>query len=329
MGTNIDYRSVGHLREFEDIIKKFKDYESFDQFYRDHFSRGTVVSDGLANDNNWGTEENEVFEISPSATRSWVVPEPTRDEIYPTFAVGGGGSDWLIGNDYSNTLVGDNPWSGDPNDSGPADGNDSIYGLGGDDFLFGGGGDDFIDGGTGNDIMRGGIGQDVLLGGTGSDIIYGNKGNDLLIGGIDGAQYLGGSGQDTFLVHQTPGFGFHKIWDMKDDKDVTLIDSTGFREGWRIEIDDTDLSAQRLNHLQDNDQLVWGGPVENFAGFGVARMNLICNSTQMEFASIEMHQGMAYYFDQTGIQAQRHYDSSASPSVNRAHAPLIDTWDLI
>ena len=329
MGTNIDYRSVGHLQEFEDIIKKFKDYESFDQFYRDHFSRGAVVGDGLANNNNWGTEENEVFEISPRATRSWIVPEPSRDEIYPTFAVGGGGSDWLIGNDYSNTLIGDNSWSGDPNESGPADGNDSIYGLGGDDFLFGGGGDDFIDGGIGNDVMHGGIGQDVLIGGTGSDIIHGDKGNDLLIGGVDGAQYIGGSRQDTFLVHQTPGFGFHKIWDMKDNKDVTLIDSNGFREGWSIEIDNTDLSWQRLNHLEANDQMVWGGPVENFAGFGVARMNLIDNSTQMEFASIEMHQGMAYYFDQTGIQAQRLDDSSAAPILNRAHAPLIDTWDLI
>jgi Ca2+-binding RTX toxin-like protein len=65
-------------------------------------------------------------------------------------AIGGPGSDWLIGNDQANRLVG-------------------------------GKGADTLEGKAGGDILRGERGADTLIGGDGSDILFGGKGADTFV----------------------------------------------------------------------------------------------------------------------------------------------------
>ena len=125
-------------------------------------------------------------------------------------AIGGSGSDTIIGNDAPNLL-----------DSGS--GNDSLYGEAGNDTLRGGSGNDQLDGGSGSDMLDGGDGDDRILGspgigpagaslesdyymgGAGSDTISGGPGNDhiygnertTVAGSADGGDSLsGGDGND-------------------------------------------------------------------------------------------------------------------------------------
>ena len=79
-------------------------------------------------------------------------------------AVGGGGSDRLIGNAAGNLLAG----------------------LGGIDRLRGGGGGDTLQGGAAADLLYGEAGDDVLEGGDGADILFGGAGADHLDGGAGG-----------------------------------------------------------------------------------------------------------------------------------------------
>ncbi len=125
--------------------------------------------------------------------------------------------------------------AGDGQDSiATGDGNDRIIGGAGIDLVHAGGGDDVVDGGADDDRLQGGAGNDQLLAGAGNDVLIGGTGNDLLSGGdgVDTADYsedragitvdfaagtavgadagndqladiekfMGGSGNDTFLV---------------------------------------------------------------------------------------------------------------------------------
>jgi serralysin len=73
-------------------------------------------------------------------------------------AIGGDGSDRLIGNYYANELTGNG-------------GADVLYGLGGSDTLLGGNGNDTLIGGAGADLMFGGAGADKFDGGTEIDTV--------------------------------------------------------------------------------------------------------------------------------------------------------------
>ena len=114
---------------------------------------------------------------------------------------GGGGSDWLVGNDVSNRLI-------------ASTGNDTLDGGAGDDFLRGDAGDDRVIGGTGDDTIFAGPGDegdDVVEGGAGSDLLAGGAGDDLVVGGVksttaqqvsassDSDTLFGGAGNDTLV----------------------------------------------------------------------------------------------------------------------------------
>ncbi|HWI86053.1 MAG TPA: M10 family metallopeptidase C-terminal domain-containing protein [Sphingomonas sp.] len=94
-------------------------------------------------------------------------------------AIGGSGSDTVIGNGADNALDG-------------GSGNDSLYGEGGNDTLHGGAANDQLDGGSGSDVLDGGEGDDRLLGSPGigsagsaveADYFFGGTGNDTVSGG--------------------------------------------------------------------------------------------------------------------------------------------------
>jgi Ca2+-binding RTX toxin-like protein len=108
---------------------------------------------------------------------------------------GGGGTDWIWGEDGNDVIRGDNVRVDDEDDGDPrtfvdgdkfgagnahgdpgGDGADRIFGGRGSDILFGNGGDDTIEGGADNDFMFGNSGSDTLRGDTGSDVIFGDDG---------------------------------------------------------------------------------------------------------------------------------------------------------
>jgi serralysin len=125
-------------------------------------------------------------------------------------ALGGSGSDTIIGNQAGNLLDGG---AGQDTLFGEA-GNDTLHGGAGNDQLDGGSGSDWLDGGDGNDLIQGspGIGpggsgseSDYYLGGAGADTISGGPGNDHIYGNnltapagaVDGADSLiAGDGND-------------------------------------------------------------------------------------------------------------------------------------
>ncbi|MCA3301059.1 MAG: M10 family metallopeptidase C-terminal domain-containing protein [Roseomonas sp.] len=157
-------------------------------------------------------------------------------------AIGGDGSDSIIGNATNNLLMGNA--GADTLDGGAS--NDSLVGGAGDDRLIGGAGLDITDysqaigaisvnlaagtasgsdigtdtllgvegaaggpgadsfiGDTGDNLLSGIAGSDTLIGGAGSDSLYGGAGDDLLI--TDGiADYLdAGAGDDVILLGGT------------------------------------------------------------------------------------------------------------------------------
>ncbi|NKC31013.1 Ig-like domain-containing protein [Falsiroseomonas selenitidurans] len=71
-------------------------------------------------------------------------------------AIGGSGSDILVGSDLANRLDGDA-------------GNDVLTGAAGNDTLIGGLGNDALNGGADEDLLLGGLGRDTLTGGAGAD----------------------------------------------------------------------------------------------------------------------------------------------------------------
>ena len=119
-------------------------------------------------------------------------------------AIGGSGSDTLIGNLAGNQLYG-------------GDGNDTFDGRAGSDVIYGGSGDDTIDGGynadqlfgeagtdiligsNGHDVLNGGDGQDEIRGGRANDQLYGGIGDDDLDGGLNSDSLYGEAGNDTLI----------------------------------------------------------------------------------------------------------------------------------
>lgn len=98
----------------------------------------------------------------------------------PIRALGGGGNDYLEGDDANDYFEG-------------GAGTDTIRGFGGHDTIFGG---------ADSDKLYGGDGNDRLVGGGGTDYLYGGADNDGLIGGDSSdVDYLyGEAGADRFLV---------------------------------------------------------------------------------------------------------------------------------
>jgi Ca2+-binding RTX toxin-like protein len=146
--------------------------------------------------------------------------------------------DNLIGLEGSDLLVGWNP-ANLPGDEGPANDNDSLYGLGGDDTLWGGAGDD------------------DLVGGQGSDLLYGGEGDDLLIAGDGVDSLFGGEGQDHFLMDAR----FSGVLDGGGGLDVLQIGFTDMGQAVHLDLSD----PSRLQVLPDEifiinmeRGLVWG-----------------------------------------------------------------------
>jgi serralysin len=134
-------------------------------------------------------------------------------------AIGGSGSDLILGNSIDNTLIGNG-------------GDDVIAGRAGNDHLSGGDGNDLLDGGAGSDVLDGGAGVDTVtyesatsgvavhlathgtagdaagdtyiaienaIGSNFADVLSGNAGANLLAG-LDGDDKLmGRGGADTLL----------------------------------------------------------------------------------------------------------------------------------
>ncbi len=92
-------------------------------------------------------------------------------------ASGSNGRDSVLGNEFSNHLMGDR----------------STAGAGGDDTLRGGSGNDLMQGGSGSDRVFGDADNDRLYGNDGADSLYGGTGADTLEGGA-GADELSGGG---------------------------------------------------------------------------------------------------------------------------------------
>lgn len=139
------------------------------------------------------TEENGeriVVATNPDGTTIKLFEEDAR------VAIGGIGSDTLVGDSLVNHLFG-------------SDGNDFLDGLAGDDELIaghgedhveGGAGDDFVQAGEGNDIVYGGEGQDYVDGNEGNDLIHGEDGDDAIIGGNGADVIYGGDGDDEIIA---------------------------------------------------------------------------------------------------------------------------------
>lgn len=112
-------------------------------------------------------------------------------------AIGGSGSDRIIGNQAANTLNG----FGGFDTIRAENGNDTINGGNGADSLFGGNGNDLIRGDDGFDQLFGEAGNDTLLGGNSNDYMFGGAGDDLIRGGLNlglSTELLdGGLGNDT------------------------------------------------------------------------------------------------------------------------------------
>jgi Ca2+-binding RTX toxin-like protein len=126
---------------------------------------------------------------------------------------GGGGGDWLIGNDlgprrclgcFTRIRGGegdDRLFAGEPGSELVGGlGNDYLEGARGVDVLRGGPGNERIYGFAGDDRIFGGGGDDLVWGGGGRDVIAGDSGRDTLRGGPEGDQLLGGPERDTFYV---------------------------------------------------------------------------------------------------------------------------------
>ena len=160
-----------------------------------------------------------------------------------TDAMGLGGDDILIGDEYRNRLDG-----GTGNDSMSGGLGDDVYivdsagdvvtelsGEGEDEIatalasytltdpnierlsglsatgqtLTGNGGDNAVSGGNGDDSLHGGAGSDSLAGNGGADLLDGGAGDDMMFGGIGDDVYLTDSQND--LAIESPGEGYDRV----------------------------------------------------------------------------------------------------------------------
>lgn len=125
---------------------------------------------------------------------------------YTNHLVGGGGNDVIYGEGYGSSYnPGDGDYSRVTNTGSkitavsvdPNNQYDVIDGGAGNDFLVGSRGADTINGGDGNDIIIGNGGMNTLNGGAGDDTLYGYNPQQLEYGGVS---FTGGAGNDTFYV---------------------------------------------------------------------------------------------------------------------------------
>ncbi|WP_442578400.1 calcium-binding protein [Mesorhizobium sp. ASY16-5R] len=157
---------------------------------------------------------------------------------------------WLIGNEFSQTLIG-------------TAGENELKGAGGDDILIGYSGADLLSGGDGFDIasyrgskeavlasladplantndaegdtyyglegLTGSSFADTLVGDDWSNTLDGSGGNDILIGGLGFDTLVGGSGDDTFVFDTAPSNSgsYDKIADFSA-ADTIRLDSAVF-----------------------------------------------------------------------------------------------------
>jgi Ca2+-binding RTX toxin-like protein len=144
-----------------------------------------VLQGGLGNDLFHGGNgiDYATFAGSPAAVKASLLAGNATGEGSDTLVAlenlkGSPFNDVLIGNHGPNLIGGG---------SGPASGNDRLYGLGGNDGLAGGEGNDRLAGGAGNDSLSGGPGDDRLFGEAGNDSLNGGLGNNDLADGGAGA----------------------------------------------------------------------------------------------------------------------------------------------
>lgn len=109
------------------------------------------------------------------------------------YAVGGAGSDILVGDDTGDIMSGG---AGNDYIEGK-EGDEQISGDAGNDHLIGAEGDDVIQGGDGDDIIFGDAGEDTILGGDGQDFIHGGSGADAILGGLERDTILASGGDDV------------------------------------------------------------------------------------------------------------------------------------
>lgn len=110
-------------------------------------------------------------------------------------------SQWIVGTNDSETLVGDYDVQKDEFVVAGA-GDDTVILWGGNDTVYAGDGNDYVNGRPMDDQIYGGNGNDSLRGAQGDDFIHGGDGNDVLRAEIDSDLVYGGKGNDTYKVSQ-------------------------------------------------------------------------------------------------------------------------------
>ena len=218
---------------------------------RDHQSQSRRVVDAVA-----GATRRSRHRTSRSASRPRLHRQCAlfRGDAhgYIENAIGGSGSDSIVGNDVSNVLSG-------------GAGNDSLFGGNGNDTLVSGLGADVMWGGAGNDtylvdnprdsvIENAGQGSDQVLasvsftlaanienlalagtanlnatGNALANVIAGNGGANILNGGPGNDALSGGAGRDTFLFNTAPGStNFDRIIGFSHIDDTIALDNAIF-----------------------------------------------------------------------------------------------------
>jgi Ca2+-binding RTX toxin-like protein len=166
---------------------------------------GDTLSGGVGNDTLVGHGGNDLLTGGPDD--AWYDDDSIDGGAGNDTINGGAGRDRLNGDDGNDLIHGGS--NGDELHGGA--GNDQLFGDAGDDYLYGDAGDDTVDGGTGNDwlydvsghnALRGGDGNDSIYGGSSTGTLDGGAGNDTL-GGTDTADYIGGDGDDSFVIAVT------------------------------------------------------------------------------------------------------------------------------
>jgi len=142
-------------------------------------------------------------------------------------AIGGPGSDTIIGSDIGNELYGGNGNDtvngggggdvlfGGTGFSSPDDGHDLLYGGNGSDLIFGNAGNDTIYGDGGPGVTATAPGNDTIYGGAGNDFMNGEKGFDMLIGGGGNDSLYGGADADLFVFANDLSGGVNIIYDFQ------------------------------------------------------------------------------------------------------------------
>ena len=190
-------------------------------------------------------------------------------------AVGGSGSDGIVGNGIGNVLTG-------------AAGDDVIYGGAGGDTLSGGEGQDFLRGEEGDDYLVGGAAFDDMHGNMGNDTLYGGQGDDWVVGGKDNDLLYGELGAD--LVHGSMGNDTLYAGDGADilrggqDNDILYGDAG---DDW--------LSGDR------GDDTVWGGGgADSFHIWGASDLDRVMDFNRAEGDRVLVSEGATYSFAQAG-----------------------------